>query len=547
MAKRFSIILALGLVPSLAFGLPSLSKKECEFLLDKTIVPLQAPVAVAVPVEEGDPCTPGGQAVTQEILNLLTPPIGDEGVNILPLLREDIYKKTTGPVTRRSLLDMPALTPDFFDADCWLLTADFFLNFSPKVFFTKDSAFLSSYIALNNQNVINSIADSLFPNANVPELFGSLGRIKLQQYRAGIMVGVARHYPCWTFTARIPLYYLLENFFLDDEEIDRIKNNPFFRDDDGGLGNTAENEVRRFILKHLVSDRIGIGDSRVTALLRNDCSDNCTVWFGLQSTIPTARDIDRGLIAGEFDPLEQIPYFNLQGLGNTLLCNDNEALSDATLRRELTEGLTEVLDRLSTILINTPLGNGKHFGFGPEVDVKWYLNEYFSMQSYASLQAYTPHRANRFYLIEKTPEDFDRDWRDTSMTGENLVTLNRLIVQTLFPVGVRTTIHPGIRFQFNHSVLYKSEHWDLSLGFDYWYFGEEKQQLLLPVVPFNLPLVQRKGCRPAAQQGKIIGNIGYFNQAECYDWNFGLNFDATVFNTGIGRNYTISFRLGLEF
>ncbi len=549
MAKRFInhlyIPFTLGLLLApFAFGKLPLTKKDCEFLLDGSIIPLQAPVAVVA--QEFD-CEPINLAATQKIINRLTPPVEQPGFNALPILREDIYKKTTGPVTRRSLLDMPALTPDFFDSNCWLLTADFFFNYSPRVFFTKDSAFLNSYIDLNNENIINSITDSFFPDADIPGLFGLFSRIKLQQYRVGFMAGFARHWKTFTLTGRIPLYYLLENFFLQDDEIERIKNNPFFRTDDGGVGDTPKEEVRRFILRHLVSDRLGVGDSRVTALLHTYCSDNCNVWFGLQTTIPTAKAIQRGLIAGEFDPLQPIPPFNLQTLTNTFLCNNNQELADATLRREFIEDLTEVLDRLSTILINTPLGNGKHFGFGPELDIKYQIDDYFSMQSYASLQAYTPHRANRFYLIQKTESDFDRNWRDPALTGENLVTLNRLIVQTLFPIGIRTTIHPGVRFQMNHAFLYKSEHWDLSLGFDYWYMAQETQELLLPVVPFNLPLVAKKGCRPAAQQGKLFSTIGYFHNSECYDWYFTFNYDATVFNTGIGRNYTLSFRLGFEF
>ena len=38
------------------------------------------------------------------------PPI----INAVNILKEDLYRKTTGPVTRRSLLDEPALIPDYF-------------------------------------------------------------------------------------------------------------------------------------------------------------------------------------------------------------------------------------------------------------------------------------------------------------------------------------------------------------------------------------------------------------------------------------------------
>ncbi len=515
---------------------------DIDEFLDDGLFEIQAPVAVQ------DDCFP-----TQSILDLLTPPTnpGDNlpMVNVIKLLREDIYKKTTGPITRRSLLDMPALTPDFFYNDYWTLTGDLFFNYTPKVFLTKNSAFISSYIDLKNESIINELDNSDIIDVDVPDVLGLFSTIKLQQYRAGIMFGFARHWDCFTLTGRIPLYYLLENFFLTDEERCRIKKHPLIRDNKTSKPMSAEEEVK-FGLKHLVCDKFGVGDSRMTFLLRPIHEENKGLWFGLQLTIPTAKSFDQGLIARDFNPDAPIPPFNLQHYFNVFFCNDNQKLADATIQRELTDFLLDTVDRLSTILVNAPLGNGKHWGLGPEVDVKYCVNDYFSMRSYASIQAYTPHRENRFYLIEKQDSDFDRDWRDPALASENLPVLNRLIVQTLFPIKMRATIHPGIRFQFNHAFLYKSEHWDCSLGFDYWYFGEELQQVR-PEIPYHLPLQLKKGCRPAAHQGKLFASFGYYDsidRSRCdTDWYVAAHTGLSVFNEGIGRNYTISIRFGFEF
>lgn len=85
---------------------------EIEAILDSGIIELEAPV----PVQNN--CFP-----TCSIVALITGSL----VNGLTILKEDIYKKTVGPVTRRSLLDEPSLMTDYFTPACgWGLNTDFF-------------------------------------------------------------------------------------------------------------------------------------------------------------------------------------------------------------------------------------------------------------------------------------------------------------------------------------------------------------------------------------------------------------------------------------
>ncbi len=491
---------------------------------------------------------------TQSILDLMTPATSADDnppfVNAVALLRENLYKKTTGPVTRRSLLDMPALTPDFFYNNYWTLTYDLFFNYSPNAFLTKDSPFIHSFIHLKNEAIINELESSgLLDAVDIRQLLGLVSTVKLQQYRAGIMFGFARHWDYFTLTGRISLYYLLENFFLTDEERCRIKQHPLVRDNKDAPQMSEEEELK-FGLKHLVGDKFGTGDARMTFLYRPVVEDTKSIWFGLQLTIPTAKSFVTGLMAREFDPHAKIPDLNLQHFFNAFFCNSNQALANAVIEQELTDFGLDAIDRLSTILVNAPLGNGKHWGIGPEIDAKYCIDEYFSTRTYASLQYYTPHKETRFYLIEKQESDFDRDWRDSAYARENLAILNKLIIQTIFPVKMRTTIRPGLRFQCNHAFLYKSDHWDCALGFDYWYFGKERQEVI-PELPFDVPLQLKKGSRPSAHQGKLFASAGYYGSIDrsraVTDWYVTVNSDMTVFNEGIGRNYTISVRIGIEF
>lgn len=517
---------------------------EIEALLDSNILELEAPVN-----------TQGNCVPTCSIVQALTPATNPSEnppiINAVNILKEDLYKHTTGPVTRRSLLDQPALMCDYFSEPCWSFMGDIFFNYSPKMYFTKDSPFIKSYIDLTNENIINEVSNVEFVTIDLPGVLGLFGNLKLYQYRVGLMASFARKWDNWLITARIPLYYLLEHFYLTDQEVDRIKNNPFFTMEEGSEGFGHEKQVEAFALQHLVSDKFGVGDTRLSLLGHVVKNPRINMWFGPQLTIPTAKDFKRGLLAGEFNPDEPIPPFNLQYLFNlSPLCHSNEDpnLASKVLRQQLTDFLVSALDRLSTILINTPLGNGKHFGLGPEFDCRFCFTPYFSAHTYAALEFYMPHNEKRFFLMDKRSIDFNRDWRNTALCGENLAVLNRLVVSTLFPVAVKTSVYPGPRFQINQAFMYTSKHWDLKLGFDYWFQGKEKLNMIIDDLPVKIPLVECKALRPAADQGKLFFNAGYYDTlCNDVDWRIMLSVDATVFHRGIGENYTGSLRVGVEF
>ena len=295
---------------------------DLDFLMDSETFPsIEAPT----PVQAS--CFP-----TEGIIVALTPVSGPDDIppliNAVAILSEDLYKSTVGPVTRRSLLDEPALIPDHFFNNYWTVTSDLFYNFSPRVFFTKNSAFIRDYLDLTNQNIINEIANTEFTTADIPGILGLFSTIKLQQHRAGIMFGFARQWERFLITARIPLYYMLENFYLTSDEIDRIKNNPFFDTDDSL---SSEENVKRFLLQHIVGDKLGSGDTRISFLAHCIRCPRKNLWFGLQMTLPTAKVFKRALLGGEFNPDAIIPPFNLQNLFNLSplnMCNSTLLLAN---------------------------------------------------------------------------------------------------------------------------------------------------------------------------------------------------------------------------
>ncbi len=60
--------------------------------------------------------------------------------------------------------------------------------------------------------------------------------------------------------------------------------------------------------------------------------------------------------------------------------------------------------------------------------------------------------------------------------------------------------------------MYRSKHCDLRIGFDYWVQAKEELGMLVHDIPVDLPFVVHKALRPAAYQGKLFFNAGYFGR-----------------------------------
>ena len=436
-----------------------------------------------------------------DILALITPGDPPPLIDAPALLRENLYKSTVGPVTRRSLLDEPALMPDWLATDCWSIFMQPFYNFTPHVFFTENSPFICNYINLTNENIVNELSNRDFVTVNVPGVLGLFTQIKLQQHRAGFMFGLSKVFNRWAFNCKIPLYYLLEHFFLTEAELDRIKNSPFIeqlqltqKDPSGCDENEAK--AKEFVLQHLVSDKVGLGDSRLSFMWTPYCTSRSQLWLGMRMTLPTAATMASALLGGRFVECSHIPPFNIKRLFNTFFCANGaveQKLANEEIQRTVTDFLVGALDRLSTILINTPLGNGKHFGGGPEVTFKYNFNECFSMQTYVAVEAFTKHKERRFFLVRKNQSDFDRNFRtDNPVEADaNLAFLNQQVINTLYPRGVKIEVKPGLVAQVNHSFRYDTEHWNAYLGFDYWRQGGETLGAILKGP--HVPLVIEEG------------------------------------------------------
>lgn len=513
--------------------------------------------------EEVEPPTaplPGDDCIdAASILCLIAPPnncgVGPEPfINVPLLLQENLYKRTTGPVTIRSLLDQPSLIPYVYGTSCWQFTGHAFYNYTPMVYMTQCSPFIKEYIDLTNENIINELSNNDFITADVPGILGLFHNIKLQQHRAGIMFGFAKEHNRFMFNFRTPLYYLLEHFFLNEEE-QKAAEKAFEKDPTEVTEVNActsfgpKEDTDKFVFNHLVSDKLGLGDTRLSLMYDILNRENNKFYIGLQTTIPTTKTFKKGLLGGSFSNCGGNPPFNIKRYFNLYLCAqgaEQKMLANQLINNEITDFLVGALDRLSTILINAPLGNGHHWGVGPQIDWIYKFDNFLSMHTYAAIEFFKKNNEIRYFLIKKDPAEFDRDWRDDAKAEENLTFLNQQMINTLYPIPSCAQIKPGRIYKFNHEFMYDSLNWHVSAGFDYW--QEEKESMKIKKCIKDAVYFD-KAQRWKAYQGKLFGSVGYYGQNFCdtFNWNALLTLEGTIFHKGIGQNYTLGLRFGLDY
>lgn len=467
--------------------------------------------------------------------------------SILRLLQQEIYNRTN-PINIRSLLDLPSLRPYYLDYCGWQVVVQPFYNQMDPVYVTKHSPFIKSYINLGDQALANEI-DLILEDINnadvlpapiiidIPQTLSLFQNLRVQEVRTGFMFSFAKEYKDWNFSFRMPIYYLEHNFFLNNTEIDNISRAPFFTADGlWGQGGTDE-AVNQFLYANLVNDKVGLGDSRFMALYNLASSCKNDIWLGAIATLPTAATVREGLIGGKFNKCEPIPAFDLLSIANLSLCGRGYKVTEMLE----TIGIA-ALRKLSIMLVDVPLGNGRHFGVGPHFDIRHFYNDVFSSRTMIEAEFFSSKTKKRFFLEDKSRFNFNIDLTDTDQANQNIAFINEQVLNTFFPVCSQVTVQPGWLFKAYHEFMLDFNCWQLIGGIDFWYQGAEKlgANFCGSKVSFD---TLNQGRRPSAYQGKVFGSFGHYRHGSNFDWSLALTYDDTVFNKGIGKDFTV----GLAF
>lgn len=472
-------------------------------------------------------------ATPEEIIELLL------RINAPTILQRNIYN-LTNPINVRDVIYSPILGQKEPLSNCLSISLDLFYSTIPRAFFTKKSDSIAKYINLDQPELINQLEDinRQFRLLDIPEVLSVLRNTKLEERKGGLMIGVHWDNAPWYLSVKAPIYYIEHNFRPNDEQIRRLQEqapaDPAFQE-------SAED----FAHQHLVSDRVGLGDTLLQAAYTVIDSPRETLLLGLEATLPTAATFRAGLIGGTFKKQCCRPDFSLERLFDLFLCKP-ERQDLAKVQSLGADFLIGALDQLTANLADTPLGNGGHVGIGPLINYQLRCTRCIDFNLYSAFEYLTPATHARYFIQEKDPAAFNRNFDDPNRAQENLNFLNEQLINTLYPFIIPVKVRPGTILTIRPSVTITCKRFTFNGGYDFWRQGREK------LLEFKAPnilvrtLKINNGIKPAAAQHKLFGALWVpVYCTDTYDLLFSIKADVTLASSGIGKEFTGA--LGIEF
>src|SRR5579872_3545248 len=266
-------------------------------------------------------------------------------LNVPTILQEPLFLHTN-TLNKRSLLDQPIFEPDRAEFPGKFVVGIMpFVRKTNRSNFTRNSTQLKSYLAIGEATLISKLEDAInrvnqLPiggiNIDVAEIFGLFENMTVEERQTGFMFHCMKRWRKTTLRVMVPLYYLESNFSLTPKEQDEVAR---------VLGSMDPEEEIRFRKAHFISDKIGLGDTRIevdrTIINRPYFKLRC----GGLATIPTAWMWGGGFLGSLFPKPSTLPSFELDAIFNAI---ENPGVeSEAEIKNIFYELLLDSLDRVA--------------------------------------------------------------------------------------------------------------------------------------------------------------------------------------------------------
>lgn len=474
----------------------------------------------------------------------------------IDLLQQDFFLSTNRPA-RRSLLDMPLFQPNRAVYPCpSFLDTQLFFNFTPNARFTRTSNNIDSYIATGEPTLLGKIEafiDAIEPlsngsiaNININNILELISNMTLVERNIGFMFQTGGRWERLQLRIMFPLYYHERNFFLSNNDLDQLALELGFFDE-----NTFDDSFA-------ICDRLGLGDTRIEFGIHAIENRWCDTVLSLYATIPTAFSIAKGLAGNTFKAPSTYPkvdfdilYEAAESVINNTLTPEQQIASFKVIQNLL----LDAWNRASAALLDNGLGNESHVGIGACAAIDARLDQWVN-QPWAScvywhnrimLEYLLKNDTTRFYINRNDPAAFKRDFEDQELCEQNLEFLQNEIINRICILGISTDVTPGIIGEWKTALIYQELKWNGYFGFDFWFQTKEDHGCIYASKELISTLDLQKSFMPWAFQNKVIAGFGYTHHTENCTMTFGLDGDATLFTTGVGRDYTITLRLDTQF
>ena len=192
----------------------------------------------------------------------------------------------------------------------------------------------------------------------------------------------------WLIQWWTPIEYLLRHFDLNVLEQEDLTQELHQKERD-------KEEEWGFAERHLIADRVGMGDFRLDVAYRFVHDDYINFHAGIETTFPLAWAFKKGLLGNHFKKNMSTPELDLIDLLNT-------ALTDLTQAQQIgTNFLLAALNRLSRILLEDGLGNNGHVGMGPFFLCNLQVSEKLQFKTRAVVEYLFQAQERRYYIQKK--------------------------------------------------------------------------------------------------------------------------------------------------
>lgn len=476
-----------------------------------------------------------------------------DDLDALCILQQNFYLRTN-ELNQRSLLDYGIFLPQKYCGSPWDVGAHFFYNQTTRDNYTRTSTKLCSYLAIFQETFLQEIQrriddldlDLPIDLRSAVPLFANM---TVQERRTGFMFHGMRRWGACRLRFWFPFYYNESNFFLTPEELDRIE-------DELGVVDPAESTD--FARRHLIADSFGFGDTRLNFdfPLVTNVGPMATKW-GFLATIPTAFAFKKGLYGTHFNKLCKGPLLDFCKLFD-LAVEERDFLAIANIGEQFAFC---ALDHFAANLVQTPMGNGGHLGFGAYVRSKTPLStlihrpwaQHINIHSRLTVEYLFAKRQTRYFIQKCLKEEFaamglDRNPstileqanQDPTYARAVLGFLEHQFTDRIFPFALHVRVQPGLIFRWITKYMYEGQHWGYFIGSDTWLTTKEK--LYHIDIPKNIarPVNKTIAQKPFGYQVGVMGNFFWKRPNNLL---LSINAEYNFSSVGIGSDFILSLNL----
>lgn len=461
--------------------------------------------------------------------------LGDNNI----ILNQSLYQYTS-PIRTRSILDYPfALTYGFDLQDTNACTVNFYGNIAWPKNFTKNSQHLSSYLNTNNQDIIDILEDILNQNPsddtiNIGEAFSLFSPGKVVELRAGALLETHIARNKWNIMMQLPFQYVARSIYFTQAEQDLIYKSQLatYIELDQNI------DDNQFYYENFYADEFGIGDLKIKAMYLAKESKNFDLNVGGFVILPITKAIQQGVYGNWFPQNNERAYLDLRTIDPQNVTTANQ--------EDVAEFFIDALQKLDSNILFPLLGNNSHVVVAPSCNLNWYMTQHWKFCGDYSVEIPLRAHEQRFYKAIQSDGSFTTEFNnfvDNDDTNGLVLFANQKIQDMFFPYVFSSLVLPGLIVNSTNQFVVTHEHWDVQFGGNYWY--QAKEQITAPVSAANYDLAVVPAA--SAAQGKLFGKYNYNFDWDNNDWCLSAYTDITVWNSGIGNDYTLGLSVDCKF